>query len=131
MSIFVNWSNHPYDTWDPNQLTAAKELGTLEFLPFPEVTPASSAQDVEKMANNLIDSFSKKYPHPESVVTMIQGEMTLLYHLLKLLENKQYRVVAATSERIIERLPDGRELKTFKFCRFRDYFVTTTPEERS
>lgn len=123
--IFVNWSNHPYETWDVSQLTAAKEHGRLVFIPFPDVPPESSTAEVASLAMSLVDDFVKKYPNAEQVVTMIQGEMTLLYHLLKLFESKGYRVVAATSKRNTQILPDGKELKTFKFVGFRDYFPTT------
>lgn len=122
---FVNWSNHPYENWDSSQLTKAKEYGQLVFIPFPDVPPDSSTVEIILLAMSLVDDFVKKYPDTEQVVTMIQGEMTLLYHLLKLLERKGYRVVAATSKRDIQILPDGRELKSFKFSGFRDYFPTT------
>ena len=119
---FVNWSNHPYDTWDSAQLAAAKEFGLLEYVPFPDVPPSSTTHEIISLANALVEDFIKKYPDPQSVVTMVQGEMTLLYHLLKQLEVKGYRVVAATSRRDTVLLPDGKELKTFKFNGFRDYF---------
>ncbi len=124
-STFVNWSNHPYEIWDASQLTAAREYGKLDYIPFPDVPPDSSIEDIISLAESLVDEFVKKYPDTEQVVTMIQGEMTLLYHLLKLLENKGYRVVAATSQRDNQLLPDGKELKTFKFSGFRDYFSRT------
>ena len=122
MPVFVNWSNHPYETWETEQLSAAKSLGRLDYLPFPEVPPCSTTEDIIRQANSLIDDFTAKYPEPGDVVTMVQGEMTLLYHLLKLLESKGYRAVAATSRRDTVRLQDGSEIKTFKFDRFRDYY---------
>lgn len=121
-TVFVNWSNHPYDTWDSSQLDAAKDFGRLDYLPFPDVPPDSTKDDIIALADTLVDGFTRKYPEPESVVTMLQGEMSLLYHLLKRLENKGYHAVAATSKRDNTILPDGQELKTFKFNAFRYYF---------
>ena len=122
MNCFVNWSNHPFEKWDKAQLEAARALGDLVYIPFPDVAPTGSTAEIIERAKACVQELLGRYPDPDSVVIMVQGEMTLLYHILKLLERAGYRVVAATSDRDVQVLPDGKELKTFKFRAFRDYF---------
>lgn len=123
MSVFVNWSNHPFNSWDAQQLEAAKAFGELVYRPFSDVSPTCSAAEIISLAELQVNDFSIQFPDKQNVVIMLQGEMTLLYHLLKLLEIQGYRVVAATSERDVIHTPDGKEIKSFRFAGFRDYFM--------
>ena len=123
MSIFINWSNHPFEKWDPLQFDAAKALGHPVFIPFPNVEPDSSIEEIVEQAHRCVQELMELYSDPKTTIIMVQGEMTLLYHILKLLEQGGYRVVAATSERDVKQLPDGTELKSFHFVAFRDYFL--------
>ena len=71
--------------------------------------------------------FIVRFPNKQETVVMVQGEMTLLYQLLRRLEGHGYRAVAASSIRDVRINADGSETKFFKFHRFRDYFLPASP----
>lgn len=123
MSTFINWSSHPSSEWSKEQLTAALEFGEIIDVPFPAVKPEDNIREVSKLADELLDSFYERFPDTTQVTVMVQGEMTLLYHILKRMERSGYRAIAATTKRDVIVNPDGSETKRFIFCHFRDYFI--------
>jgi len=130
MSIkFVNISNHPSSRWSEDQREAALRLareearrrgfeGDVEIIdiPFPEVDPLMDTSGVVSLARSLAAGV------PEgTLVAMVQGEYTLVYSLVHLLQGRGVLVCAATSRRVVTELGDGRKIAEFKFVQFRFY----------
>lgn len=120
-SIFVNLSNHPSSSWGAEQRQAAESIGRIVDVPFPAVPADASAESVKDMAADVCGKI-EEYCCP---VVMVQGEFTLTYHIVKILEEKGIRTVASCSEREAEEIvqPDGSIMKhsVFRFVQFRDY----------
>lgn len=118
---FINLSNHPSAGWEEKQKEAAQHWGAIIDYPFPAVDAQSSTQDVKELAKTIVIDVLKKNP----AAVMCQGEMTLTYEIVKLLEEQGVTVLAACSERKISEttLPDGTYQKKaiFQFVRFREY----------
>lgn len=116
-SVFVNISNHPCADWPEEQRRAALDLaGHIEDVPFPEVGPDWSLCCIEKEAEEI----EKRLP-PETTHAMVQGEFTLTAALVRRLQQRGIRCLAATTERRVERTQDGGEVRSFRFVRFREY----------
>lgn len=123
MKTFINFTNHPFDSWSEMQKDAARSLGKVIDIPFPVVRPEDDIFAIEEIAKNIANDIKLQYPNPEEVTVMIQGEMTLLYQLLKILERYGYRSVAATTQkRDVIVNSDGTETRNFEFYGFRDYY---------
>ena len=71
--MFLNFTNHPADTWSADQRRAAQQYGPIADMPFPDVPPALSAAETAAVADvwaaRILDL------HPACV--LCQGEMTL------------------------------------------------------
>jgi len=131
--MFINISNHPSSRWDEKQLEAAKSLGGRVFdLPFPQVDPSASSEEVAELAKKTMsqiwdiikenmtttDTESDDF---ESVVVHVMGEQVLCWHLLCLLKDRRIPAVASTTERKVEE-KDGVKTSVFQFVQFRHYF---------
>ncbi len=115
--ILVNITNHPWDEWPEEQRRAALELaGRIVDIDFPRVGPDWSLRRIEEEARKII----QKLP-PGTTHALVQGEFTLTMELVRRLQARGIRCLAATTERRVERQPDGSEVRRFEFVRFRDY----------
>lgn len=121
MAVFVNYSNHEFNTWSEQQLAAARSLGDLKYRPFPEIDPTWDAEQIKGFALEKAKELMAEYPDNQQVVFHIQGEMTFLFALIQVLLQNGYRCLASTTKRFDQRLPDGRIVKNFQFWDFRDY----------
>lgn len=119
--MFVNYSNHPSSAWGPSQLSAAEKYGEIIDLPFLQVDPNMTSEQVRAAAAEEVEKILQY--HPDAV--MCQGEMTLLFNMITILKANGVPVVAATSERKVSETlgPDGTTKKNilFEFVRFREY----------
>ena len=116
-SVFANISNHPSNEWSEDQHDAAREFAeAIIDVPFPEVPPGADGTWIEQKAEEVLASLP-----PETTHALVQGEFTLTMALVKRLQQRGIRCLAATSERRVSRTEDGRELREFRFVRFRDY----------
>ena len=122
MRPFVNLSNHPSIQWPEDQLLAARNLGDVIDLPFPDVNPSWTLHEVSQIADGLVESLAVQFLDQEAPIVLVQGEMTLLYQILVRLKKKQWRALAATTQRDVHRLDNGTEIRRFVFCGFRDYY---------
>lgn len=114
--IFVNYSNHPSDKWDVEQISEASKYGRIVDIPFPNVPPLMDEDGIASMADEqvaLILSYS-----PDAV--MCQGEFTLSYSVINRLLEAGISVLAACSDRVKEE-KDGMMISNYKFIRFREY----------
>lgn len=116
--VFINHSNHPSAQWDELQRRTAERYGSIVDIPFPSVTPESTTAEVQQLVEQYGNSIVEKNP----TVVMVQGEFTYTYRLVEFLKERQIRVVAATSDRIVNTLDDGKTKQvTFNFVQFRDF----------
>ncbi len=119
--MFLNYSHHPSSLWDEAQLDAAREFGEVEDMPFPEVSPHAHTGEVVALAKAQARLIAEK--HPDAV--MCQGEMTMVYHLVKLLKEMGITVLCACTQRVSLEYPldNGMTEKRsrFRFVQFREY----------
>lgn len=119
-SIFINYSNHPSSCWSQKQLSAAREFGRIEDIPFRSVAPEADSAELERIASveltKILDAAAGK-----NAVVHIMGEMTLTYILVRKLKASGIRCVASTTARSVVENADGTRTSDFDFVRFRDY----------
>jgi hypothetical protein len=117
MGIFLNISNHPSSGWSEAQTGAALALAErIVDIAFPNVPPAASLADVEKMALDLSVEVPAETSH-----ALVQGEFTLAFELVRRLQARGIICLAATTERRTEVAPNGAKTSVFTFVQFRAY----------
>ena len=118
---FVNFSNHPSESWNEQQKTEAEKWGEIVDVPFPNVQPEASCEEIRNMAESCVEKIQEYYP----TAVMCQGEFTLTYWVVKLLKERKITVVSACSKRQVteENRENGVTCKksVFKFVQFREY----------
>ena len=119
--IFLNHTNHPSEKWSPEQIAAAKIFGEIQDLPFPNIPPQFSEEEIKKIvAENL-----KKILSFEPTAVLCQGEFNYTFAMVSELKKNKIPVFAATSERIVSTViqDDGssKSVSTFRFVKFRNY----------
>lgn len=116
--VFINHSNHPSAQWDEAQKNMAENYGPILDIAFPIVNPDSTVEEVE----NLVSQYGKDILEKHPTVVMVQGEFTYTYKMVDLLKKHGVKVVAATSERIVKTLDDGKTKQVeFTFVQFREF----------
>lgn len=123
MSVFINISNHPSNKWSAEQLAAAQEFGDIIDIDFPQIVPGETIEEIQNKANSIFSRI-KNFRNP---VVMVQGEFTLTYQLVTLLQKAKIRTVASTQNRTSKESVDqnGNTIKVSSFCfeGFRDYYI--------
>ena len=119
---FVNFTNHPSESWSEEQIKAAEAYGEIIDLPFPNVDSEATEEDIEKLGSEFVEKIENLNPS----AVLCQGEFTLCYFVIAQLQKRGITVLSACSKRMVkERLSlDGQKEKvsTFQFVRFRNYF---------
>jgi len=118
--MFVNYSHHPSSRWSPEQREAAAVFGPITDMPFINVPPDATAEEVRSLAAEQADRIVTLAP----AAVLCQGEMTFTYHLVRLLKEQGIRVVCATTQRISKDVVENgqpKKLSQFIFVQFRDY----------
>lgn len=118
--LLINLSNHPFSQWKEEQLCAAREYGDIMDMPFPQVNPDATAEEVNSIADDLVDKI-KVLGDDNDVVVHVMGEMGLTYKIVRKLGFLGIRCVCSTSYRVVKDQEDGRKIVEFHFERFRDY----------
>lgn len=124
--MFINYSNHPSDRWSEEQITAAEtEFGRVKDLPFPNVEVAFTKEDIHDLAvketGKILSLLAES--HGENAV-MCQGEFTLCFSVVSMLQKAGVKAVSAVTERITEEMTEnGVNVKKsiFRFAGFREY----------
>ena len=116
----INFSNHPSELWEANQLEASKEYGKIMDIPFPNVNPDASAEEIQDLAERYAEKILS-LAEGNRVTVHVMGEMTLTYLVVTLLKEKGIECIASTSERYSEEIAIGRKITEFKLVRFRKY----------
>jgi len=145
--MLLNLSNHPKAKWDERQLAAAaREFGAVEDMPFPQIDPNASLDDVARIAHEYAEKCeqvlkarsdelnalsdpsgsgteSRTTNTPNAIHLM--GEFTFTYQFVKEMEKRGILCVASTTERIVTEDTQDPTKKTtiFRFVQFRPYFV--------
>ena len=119
--MFINYSNHPSSAWSEAQLSAAEKYGEIIDIPFMQVDPSFTSEQVREAAAAEAEKIMEYHPD----IVMCQGEMTLLYNIVVILKANDIPIVGATSERkVIEQENiNGANRKSiiFEFVQFREY----------
>lgn len=118
--IFINLSNHPSSSWTAEQLTAAEAFGELVDMPFPQVAPDATDDDIKTLAEAQVEAIMKQ-AETHTVTVHVMGEMSLIYRIVRMLSERGIRCVCSTSYRVVKDQGDGRRLVEFNFNSFRDY----------
>ncbi|RME22741.1 MAG: hypothetical protein D6798_15070, partial [Deltaproteobacteria bacterium] len=110
---FLNLSNHPSDRWPAEQIQAAialdESIESIVDIPFPTVPPDADDAAIEALAQETV----AQVPH-DIAAAMVMGEMCATVAIVRLLQKRGVRCVAATTHR-------GRGPGDFRFVRWRDY----------
>lgn len=117
---FINLSNHPSDLWEEKQLKAAKQYGEIIDMPFPQVGPKTSHEDILALADECVHTLEEK-AHDTDITVHVMGEMTLTYAIVSRLKEMGIRCVASTTERNTAVDDSGVKTSVFAFRMFREY----------
>ena len=124
MSLFLNFTNHPYENWSDEQKKAAQKIGEVKDLPFPTISPYLSADQIVELANSNIEKIVEMSP----CCVLCQGESVFSALMAFILTSKNIKTVSAVSVRSALEYQDenGRTVKKsiFEFCGFREYLFT-------
>jgi hypothetical protein len=116
--MLLNLSNHPSDRWSEKQKNVAiEQYGTIKDLPFPNVPPEATSDEVLQLA----EVYEAKIRQANPTAVHLMGEMTFTFALVQKLKTAGIPCVASTSQRETEELPDGTKKVRFQFVRFRPY----------
>lgn len=114
--IFINFTNHPSDSWGAKQRAAAEKYGAIVDIPFPAVDAKGDEEYIIRMS----DDYVKKIEMLKPKAVLCQGEFSLAYQIISKLKARNILTLAACSERCVT--IDGKDKKvTFVFERFRKY----------
>ena len=120
--MLINLTNHPSANWNEEQREEAiHRWGVIEDVPFPAVGPEWDNGHMIQCARAIAGEVARKQPD----AVLCQGEMSMTFLLVSMLQKKGIPVFAATSERraMEELQPDGsiRKSVVFSFVMFREY----------
>ena len=119
--VLINHTNHNSNKWSAEQIAAAESYGKIIDLPFPEVPPNFSTEEVKQVVLENLQEILKLSP----TVVLCQGEFSYTVAMVEELKKNQIPVMAATSERIVSEITDSdgstKKVSVFRFVRFRKY----------
>ena len=119
--MLINCSNHPYAVWPEAQREAAKPFGEVIDLPFPQVEPKQTGDELRA----LTDGLAEKIEAMEPDLVLVAGEFSLLFMLVDRLLQDGVPVACGCAARETTEFvrPDGATEKkaVFRFAGFRRY----------
>ena len=122
--MLINLSNHPSTRWNEKQMNATiEEYGSVKDIQFPNIPPAATTEEVQKMAKDYVQQIRTlaKQAENQPFVAHVMGEMTFMYRVVKLLRRSNIKCVASTTERDTIENADGSKTFKFNFIQFREY----------
>jgi ABC-type histidine transport system ATPase subunit len=120
-SVFINFTNHyPSSQWEESQQSAAAAYGTIKDLPFPNVQPNASEEEIEGLVDEYVQKM-KDLAGNAKLTVLVMGEMTFAFAMINRLKKMGIDCVATTTERNVIAEEGGKKTAVFKFVRFRKY----------
>ncbi len=121
--MLINCSNHPVESWDEKQKTAAKIYGKIFDLPFPAIEPTARTCDVALLAEQYEVKIRKVLAKDTSdaFAVHIMGELTFCFALVARLQKAGIPCLASTTRREIVENGGGSKTSKFQFVQFREY----------
>lgn len=117
-SIFINFTNHPSDSWEQKQKFAAEKYGRIKDVAFPSVKADSTEEEIAELGEQYYKEIISYHPN----AVLCQGEFTLTVYVLRRLQESGIKVVAACTERKVD--VEGNVKKSvFEFVQFREYYA--------
>ena len=114
--VFVNFTNHPSSDWGEKQTTEAEKYGKIHDIPFPQVDPMSTEQEIQQLGEQCYKEIMKYHP----IAVLCQGEFTLAVYVINRLRQKNIKVLAACTKRIAV-MEGNKKQSVFVFEKFREY----------
>ena len=118
--LLVNFSNHPSRYWDNSQREASQNYGELLDIPFPQISPNASDDELEKLALDYVQRIVS-LAESKDIIVHIMGEMTFTFMVVTRLKEMGIKCIASTTERKTTYNDDGTKLSDFSFVKFREY----------
>ena len=119
--MLINCTNHPFQVWNEAQREAAAQFGEVVDLPFPQIEPHSTTDELRR----LTDSYAQRIEVQRPEAVLVAGEFTFAFMLVDRLLTDGVRVLATRSRRITQEslAPDGTNRKSsiFVFECFQEY----------
>lgn len=119
--MLINCTNHPYEIWNEAQRKASTAYGEVLDIPFPQIDPKWTIQDLRK----LTEEYSAKIQAHAPDCVMVAGEFTFAFMLVDKLLSDGIKVVCSCSRRMTVEVKkdDGTNEKqsVFLFEGFREY----------
>ena len=134
--MFINYTNHPSASWGEKQTNEAKKYGEIVDMPFPNISPQMTVQELTKLAKTESDKVVAAVESEKDSAVLCQGESVFNYMLVNSLLSKKLgahrwqnglrylKVLSAVSERKVVEIVDGdvtQKKSEFFFEGFREY----------
>jgi hypothetical protein len=120
--MFINYTNHPSASWGEKQTNEAKKYGEIVDMPFPNISPQMTVQELTKLAKTESDKVVAAVESEKDSAVLCQGESVFTYMLVNSLLSK--KLLSAVSERKVVEIVDGdvmQKKSEFFFEGFREY----------
>ena len=115
--LFINFSNHPSDTWTTPQTSAALAYADqIIDIPFPAVDPTMDERGIYDLADKMTSEIMTMNP----AAVLCQGEFGLCFSVVRRLQKAGVQVLYACSERKV-RVEGSTKTVQFDFVKFRRY----------
>ena len=119
--MFINISNHPSTDWKEEQTNEAQVYGKIVDVSFPNIPPQMDTEEMKTIVEDYIRKIEVLATGKnEDTLIHVMGESVFSFMLVVSLLKKNYKVVASTTERIVNYEGDIKRT-VFKFVRFREY----------
>ena len=129
--MLINLSNHEaYKmedgkktyVWKEKQLKAASMYGEIIDIPFPNIPPEYTTEQVQDLAMQYLHKCEEllRTTKKQSAVH-VTGEVTFCFALIQMLLRNGYTCLTATSKRDVKEGENGEKIINFKFEHFREY----------
>ena len=119
--MLINCTNHPYEIWNDSQREAAAAYGEVLDLPFPQIDPKWTSQELRKLTEDYCEKINLQAP----AAVLVAGEFTFAFMLVDKLLRDGIKVMCSCSRRMTveKKKEDGTNEKqsVFLFEGFREY----------
>ena len=123
METGVNFTNHHSSQWSQKQTEYARRYGEIEDIPFPDISPDLTNDELYSLAEKYVLILLSKKP----CCILCQGESVFSTLIVSMLIKKHIPVVAAVSKRTVKESTNenGQTIKhaIFEFTGFRKYIL--------